>query len=244
MSFNGLSVLYLSMNVKLPILADSGFGFTTKSQISQSKLISKPSEQQFEKTHTGHKSLRFPTPNICRFGTLWCNRNHPSSKAWLSHPGATQDGIGPNIWGKLCDRFSLDLSKDTIIHQSGLHTKQQHMPKDQYFTQSIPMQWMQDDAGCMLQIHSSLAAGRHQHSVLRKVHAWELWPSVTTRSDSDAFSKRHQRYWYFWYVMCNWCVLTTDIYDLALPAANLDHLKPASCSWGSGDGHLMSLDKF
>ena len=95
---------------------------------------------------------------------------------------------------KLCDRFSLDLSKDTIIHQSGLHTKQQHMPKDQYFTQSIPMQWMQDDAGCMLQIHSSLAAGRHQHSVLRKVHAWELWPSVTTRSDSDAFSKRHQRY--------------------------------------------------
>lgn len=105
MSFNGLSVLYLSMNVKLPILADSGFGFTTKSQISQSKLISKPSEQQFEKTHTGHKSLRFPTPNICRFGTLWCNRNHPSSKAWLSHPGATQDGIGPNIWGKALRSF-------------------------------------------------------------------------------------------------------------------------------------------
>lgn len=195
------------------------------------------------KTHTGHKSLRFPTPNICRFGTLWCNRNHPSSKAWLSHPGATME-LTRTSGEKLCDRFSLDLSKDTIIHQSGLHTKQQHMPKDQYFTQSIPMQWMQDDAGCMLQIHSSLAAGRHQHSVLRKVHAWELWPSVTTRSDSDAFSKRHQRYWYFWYVMCNWCVLTTDIYDLALPAANLDHLKPASCSWGSGDGHLMSLDKF
>ena len=73
-----------------------------------------------------------------------------------------------------------------------LHTKQQLMPKEQYISQSIPMQWMLDDAGCTwmhyVAIHSSLAAGRHQHSVLRKVHAWELLPP-TTRSDSNTFSE-------------------------------------------------------
>ena len=77
--------------VKLHILTDSGFGFTTKSQISKKKTNIKTTVHIIWKTHTGHKSLRFPTQNICRFGTLWCNRNHPSSKAWLSHPGATQD---------------------------------------------------------------------------------------------------------------------------------------------------------
>lgn len=123
-------------------------GFTTKSQISESQHI-KTTVHSILNTHTGHKSLRFPDPKICRFGTLWCNRNHPSSKAWLSHPGATQDGIRPKISGKALRWFLFGSLKR--YHQSGLHTKQQHMPKEQYFTQSIPTQlWcrMMLDACC------------------------------------------------------------------------------------------------
>ena len=53
--------------------------------------ISKPLFTAFEKLTLVTSLSDFRPQNICSFGTLWCNRNHPSSKAWLSHPGATME---------------------------------------------------------------------------------------------------------------------------------------------------------